>query len=142
MQRTSFCIRVSKNKQIIIFKIIKIIYLIVISFVFFHIIWTSTQRMIITLLLYFISRAIGQVDPVSPGAPVTVSKLNASSYVGLWYQVYSNQVSTETFQFNGSCVTATYDIYPDKNNTFTVFNYQTLDSPDGPADIISGTLSN
>jgi len=73
-----------------------------------------------------------------PGATTAVTALNASSYIGLWFQTYSNQASTDTFQKNGSCVTATYEVFSEENNTFTVFNYQTLDGPTGPPDIIRG----
>ena len=40
--------------------------------------------------------------------PATVSSLNASAYMGRWYQMYTSLIPTTTFEKNGFCVTADY----------------------------------
>jgi len=90
------------------------------------------MNLIIVILLAIVRNVASQ------GRTTAVTELNASSYIGLWYQTYSNQASTESFQLNGSCITATYEVFEEINNTFTVLNYQTLGGPGGTPDIIRG----
>jgi lipocalin len=40
--------------------------------------------------------------------PATVSSLNASTYLGRWYQMYTSLIPTTTFEKDAYCVTADY----------------------------------
>ncbi|XP_070579988.1 uncharacterized protein [Ptychodera flava] len=66
----------------------------------------------------------------------TVREIDFSAYLGRWYQTHANLYSTQTFEKDGFCNTATYGLYP--NNTISVLNKQTLGGPTGPLDVIYG----
>lgn len=40
--------------------------------------------------------------------PATVTSLNASAYIGRWYQMYTSLIPTTTFEKDAYCVTADY----------------------------------
>lgn len=64
-----------------------------------------------------------QADPVT--------ELNATSYVGRWYQMYSDAVVMDTFEKNSDCDTADYTLLP--NGTISLRN--------GEFDLATGKLS-
>ena len=69
---------------------------------------------------------------------VGVTELQLSSYVGIWYQMYSNQMAVDTFQANGSCISALYEHINGENFLFSIENYQSLYEPGGEPEFITG----
>ena len=56
--------------------------------------------------LIFMATVVLSVYSTIP--PETVKDLNASQYMGKWYEVYSSFYPKTTFERNGYCITATY----------------------------------
>ncbi|XP_054763491.2 apolipoprotein D-like [Lytechinus pictus] len=70
------------------------------------------------------------------GSPQTVNELDVPAYLGRWYQVYTDLVVNVTFERNAQCVTADYGLNPD--GSISVFNANTVGTPDGRFNTISG----
>jgi len=68
--------------------------------------------------------------------PDTVDELNLSSYIGLWYQMYADQLVYSTIEPDAYCVTALYGDNGD--GTISVHNYQTTASPTAGVSTIDG----
>ena len=66
----------------------------------------------------------------------TVDVLELDAYVGLWYQMYADQLVYSTIEPDAQCVTAKYAIQDD--GSVSVHNYQTTGSPDSGVDTIDG----
>lgn len=66
----------------------------------------------------------------------TVMELNATAYLGRWYQAFTDIAVDATFENSSYCVTADYGLYP--NNTFSVLNRERQYSVDGPIRPIYG----
>ncbi|XP_072043390.1 outer membrane lipoprotein Blc-like [Amphiura filiformis] len=91
-------------------------------------------------LLFLVSSAAANSFDI-PGlkeAPSTVSELELSQYIGRWYQVYGNRFVLNTFERQGTCITADYDI---KDGKVTVFNAQNMNNPGGRLYTINGTAT-
>jgi len=56
------------------------------------------------------------------GVMATVATLNVNQFMGTWYQVYSDPFVRSTFEQNGRCVTAEYQVVG--NNNISVHNSQ------------------
>lgn len=66
----------------------------------------------------------------------TVSSLDISKYLGLWYQTYADKLVMSTIEPDNQCVTAKYGDNGD--GTISVHNYATLKSPTGQVSTIDG----
>ena len=66
----------------------------------------------------------------------TVDQLDLNAYVGLWYQVYADNLVYSTIEPDAECVTAKYTFLDD--GSVSVHNYQTTGSPDSGMDTIDG----
>ena len=64
------------------------------------------------------------------------SQLNATQYLGTWYQMASSLLVNATFERDSCCVRAQYGLYP--NGTVSVHNTAKIGSPDGKDDNILG----
>jgi len=65
-----------------------------------------------------------------------VDELVVSKYLGLWYQMYADQIVYSTFEKDAYCATA---LYADNGNgTISVHNYAAIGSPSGAPYIIDG----
>jgi len=71
------------------------------------------------------------------GSPDTVDELDVQSYLGRWYQVYTDLIVNQTFERNAKCVTADYGLNAD--GSISVFNANTVGTPDGDFSTITGT---
>eukprot|EP00039_Didymoeca_costata_P005596 m.82837 g.82837 ORF g.82837 m.82837 type:complete len:213 (-) comp12890_c0_seq1:206-844(-) len=80
------------------------------------------------------SAASIKLGPFS-GVPA-VPELNATAYLGRWYQMYGDTVVDKTFEKGDQCVTADYGVNP--NGTVSVLNQARLTSPTGAQSIIHG----
>ncbi|XP_074649182.1 apolipoprotein D-like [Tubulanus polymorphus] len=67
----------------------------------------------------------------------TVPELDASKYLGRWYQVYADAVVMKTFERNGVCITADYGLL--ENGVVSVFNAMRITKPNGELKTIKGT---
>jgi lipocalin len=65
-----------------------------------------------------------------------VPSLNVSSYLGHWYQAYTDLSTVLTFENNSYCVTATYTM--NENGTVGVLNYERQFNVTGPERVIHG----
>lgn len=65
-----------------------------------------------------------------------MTTLNVNSYLGQWYQTYSNQIAISVTAPNGQCVAAKYGLQAD--GKISVHNFDRLGSPTGAADTIDG----
>ncbi|EDO36993.1 predicted protein [Nematostella vectensis] len=66
----------------------------------------------------------------------TVPTLNVTSYLGRWYQMYSDFIVEETFERNAVCVTADYTLR--KDGKIGVVNSNRDKKPDGELKQITG----
>jgi len=73
---------------------------------------------------------------VSANVLPTVPQLNVTAYMGRWYQVYSNEITSSQTQFNGTCVLADYG-YNSPGNV-SVHNWEHAQAPDGPVAQVYG----
>jgi len=78
----------------------------------------------------------GRASPFFLDPPKTVSELDIPSYLGRWYQMFSDLVVISTFERNAYCVTADYGMNP--NKTLSVYNANTVGSPTGKLNDIRG----
>eukprot|EP00042_Codosiga_hollandica_P029479 m.163442 g.163442 ORF g.163442 m.163442 type:complete len:196 (-) comp53083_c0_seq2:160-747(-) len=62
--------------------------------------------------------------------------LNATAYLGRWYQMYDNDFSALTYERNAVCVTADYGINSERN--ISVFNANRVKLPNGQLNTIVG----
>lgn len=69
-------------------------------------------------------------------SPDTVTSLDVPKYLGLWYQMYADEIVIKTTEKDTFCATAFYG--DNKDNTLSVHNYATLKSPTGSVYIIDG----
>ena len=69
------------------------------------------------------------------GVPATVTSLNASQYIGLWYQMYQDAFD-DLFEAGAYCATAEYHLLP--NGSVSVHNIQRLDGYDGRRESVRG----
>ncbi|XP_077979533.1 apolipoprotein D-like [Glandiceps talaboti] len=71
------------------------------------------------------------------GAPLeTVPELDLSAYIGLWYLMYIDLISLNTFQKDGVCSQANY--FSRGDGSITVWNTQQLFEPTGELDVLKG----
>lgn len=68
--------------------------------------------------------------------PDTVPALDVPAYLGLWYQMYADELVIKTTEKDTFCATAAYGDNGD--GTLYVHNYATLKSPTGSVYIIDG----
>jgi len=66
----------------------------------------------------------------------TVSELDVSKYIGLWYQMYADNIVYNTFEKNSFCDTARYNIRTD--GKIGVHNYAKIGAPNGTDYVIDG----
>jgi lipocalin len=77
------------------------------------------------------------LSPTSVPIPIiTVDELIIEQYLGVWFQMYSDKLVTDTIEENGLCITATYGLNND--STISVRNYQTKYQPNGTSEIVNG----
>ena len=57
----------------------------------------------------------------------TVSELDVNKYIGLWYQMYADNIVYNTFEKNSFCDTAKYTIQSDGN--IGLHNYAKIGAP-------------
>lgn len=69
-------------------------------------------------------------------AAQTVPTVNTESYLGRWYQAYSDLAVEATFENSSYCVTADYGLYP--NKTISVENRERVGGITGPVRRILG----
>jgi apolipoprotein D and lipocalin family protein len=70
------------------------------------------------------------------GPPETVKSLDLPAYLGLWYQMASDEVVYATFEKDAYCSTALYGDNGDA--TISVHNYATIGGPAGTTYLIDG----
>lgn len=70
----------------------------------------------------------------------TVSELDVNKYIGLWYQMYADNIVYNTFEKDSFCDTATYTIQTDGN--IGVHNYAKIGAPNGTDYTIDGYAYN
>lgn len=70
------------------------------------------------------------------GVPQTITNLDVKSYMGTWYQPYTNILPVATFERNSYCVTANYKL--NSNNTISVINSNRIGSPNGILNTLHG----
>ena len=68
--------------------------------------------------------------------PDTVPSLDVPKFLGLWYQMYADEIVIKTTEKDTFCATAAYGDNGD--GTLSVHNYATLKSPTGSVYIIDG----
>jgi lipocalin len=96
---------------------------------------------ILSLLLLSISFGYNITDnEILKSKPTTVSSLDVNKYIGLWYQMYADQIVYSTFEKDSYCSTAKYGLNED--NTISVHNYATIGSPNGNVYTIDGYAYN
>ena len=69
-------------------------------------------------------------------AVTPVPSLDASNYLGRWYQMYGDAFTQDTFELGSQCSTADYGVYAAHN--ISVHNAARLGHPYGELDIIDG----
>lgn len=90
------------------------------------------------ILLTITGIIITQTHPKAQ-ATAQVTELNQTSYLGRWYQAYSDFTVQATFENNSYCVTADYGMYP--NGTISVENRERQYNISGPVRRILGWAS-
>lgn len=68
--------------------------------------------------------------------PDTVDTLDVPKYLGLWYQMASDEIVLATFEKDAYCATAVYGDNGD--GTLSVHNYATIGAPNGSTYVIDG----
>ena len=66
----------------------------------------------------------------------TVPELDVNKYIGLWYQMYADNIVYNTFEKDSFCDTANYDIRTD--GKIGVHNYAKIGAPNGTDYVIDG----
>merc|ERR1712205_68073 len=66
----------------------------------------------------------GSVRGITPtlGVVSPVPSLNASSYLGRWYQAFASATVKDTMELGGNCVVADYGLVPNRSDAITVAN--------------------
>ena len=68
--------------------------------------------------------------------PETVSELDMHKYAGLWYEMYTDNFVSSTWEKHGFCNTKLYS--PRSEGRFRVENYEAMYSPNGTASTVHG----
>ena len=91
---------------------------------------------IVALLLTLSSAVFGLSSRLSKINPDTVDTLDVPKYLGLWYQMASDEIVLATFEKDAYCATAVYGDNGD--GTLSVHNYATIGSANGTTYTIDG----
>lgn len=89
--------------------------------------------LIALIALCLIAGALSAAIHVNPD---TVDELDVPAYLGLWYQMASDEIVFATFEKDAYCATALYG--DNGNGTLSVHNYATIGSPTGSVYVIDG----
>jgi len=85
----------------------------------------------------FVSSIIALIGFVSLSQAIsTITELDLDKYTGFWVQAYGNPFVFTTFEHNGVCVGATYEL--NDNGTISVHNQMRISTYDGELQTIEG----